>query len=220
MRGEPQDRRLAVMLLGCALGAGVLLAASMVLYPGGTWMDAQAHGHDFFRNFVCDLTQPVALNGVPNRGARPAQAGMLLLVGAFLPFWWLMPRLFPEEAKLGQWVRAAGMVSLAGLVAVPLLPSLVFGKLHAAAVLVASVPALVAGWLSVRGLRARPRLQVLGTATVAAALVDAALYARGVVLGGPTLLALPALQKVAATGLLGWMVGVAVVTLRRVTATP
>ena len=81
--------------------------------------------------------------------------------------------------------------------------------------LVASVPALVAGWLSVRGLRARPRLRVLAGATVLTALVDAALYARGVVLGGPTLLALPALQKVAAIGLLAWMVGVAVATLRR-----
>ncbi|AKT43975.1 uncharacterized protein CMC5_082130 [Chondromyces crocatus] len=209
-----QTRGLAWVLLSGVLGTGALLGSAMALYPGGTWLDPQAPGHDFWRNFFCDLTQPVGLNGMSNRGAVLGQVGMLGLVFAFVPFWWLLPRLFPEAASLGRGVRWAGLVSVVGLVAVPLLPSLRFGLLHTAAVFTACVPAFVAAGCAVVGLRRWPWLRGLGAVTLLSAVVDAGLYARGMLLRGPTIVLLPALQKVAALGLFGWMVGVALSALR------
>ena len=40
-----------------------LFAATALVYPGGNWLDSGAHGHRFFANYVCDLTQPVSLQG-------------------------------------------------------------------------------------------------------------------------------------------------------------
>lgn len=215
----PHPRRAAVALLGCAGAAVALLGTSMAAYPGGTWMDPRAQGHDFWRNFFSDLAQPEALNGAPNPvGAALAMAGMLAATAAFVPFWILLPQLFPGSPRLGAAVRAAGLASVAGLVAVPLTPSLRFGLLHAAAVLTASVPGLAAAALAAAGLfMARPgarALAAIGAGTLIAAAVDAGLYARHVLQPGPVPVALPALQKAASLGLLAWMVGVALTALR------
>jgi hypothetical protein len=209
-------RRAAAGLLLCAGAAVVLLGAAIAAYPGGTWLDRRAGGHDFWLNFLCDLTQPVALNGASNAaGAALAQAGMLAIVAGFVPFWLLLPGLFPDAPRLGAAVRASGLVSVVGLLAVPLTPSLRLGSLHSAVVLTSSVPGLAAATLAVAGLRGSPALRGLGAATLLVAAVDAALYAHQVLRPGPTPAALPALQKAAALGLIAWMAGVGVTTLRR-----
>lgn len=204
----------AASLLACTGIGAALLAIAMALYPGGTWIDPQAQGHDFWRNFICDLTHATALNGAPNRGATPAQAAMLVMVPALGLFWVLVPRLFEGRARLGTAIRMMGLVSVAGLVAVPLIPSVPYGLLHSIAVLMASVPGLMAATLSVLGLRARPALRLLGAVTLLAGAVDAALYTRGVLVPAPTPVVMPALQKVAALGLLTWMAAVGVGALR------
>lgn|GEM_PF-275195 len=206
---------MASALLACVSAAVVLLGAAMAAYPGGTWLDPRAPGHDFWLNFFCDLTQPVALNGAPNRlGAALGLSGMLALVVALGPFWWLVSRL-SFSARLGAAARAAGLISTVGLVAVALTPSLSFGLLHAAAVLTASVPGLCAAALAVAGLRDAPALRWIGGGSLLVAVADAALYARQVLEPGPTPAALPVLQKVAALGLLAWMVGVGGMALVR-----
>ncbi len=211
---------MAPALLACVSAAVILLGAAMAAYPGGNWLDPRAPGHDFWLNFLCDLTQRVALNGTPNRvGWKLGALGLLALVAALAPFWWLVSSL-SFSARLGAAVRLAGRVSLVGLLAVPFTPSQVYGLLHAAAVFTAAVPGLASGALAVVGLRERPALRWIGGCSLLAAVIDAALYARHVLAPGPTPVALPALQKVAALGLLAWMVGVAGVTLRRRPPTP
>jgi hypothetical protein len=192
--------------------------AAMHEYPGGTWWDRSTRGHRFWQNYLCDLEWRVALDGQSNAlGARYAQAGMLLLIAGFVPFWWIAPRLFgPTRGPktLGRVVRALGLASVAGMAAVSLMPSERFGALHGVAVVVAGVPGLSAALLAIFGLlRGEPRPRVagfLGAAMLVFAMLDFILYVRTMALGGPGPLLLPAAQKVAVVLLLGWMSVVAV----------
>ena len=80
----------------------LLLIPAMRAYPGGTSWDPASSGHDFWLNYLCDLTRSVALNGQPNpAGAALAQGAMGLLALGLLPFWWVLPQLFPSGARLG-----------------------------------------------------------------------------------------------------------------------
>jgi hypothetical protein len=211
-----RSRVLAGALVGGMALFCAAMASAMASYPGGTWSDRTTPGHSFFRNFFCDLTQEIALSGAPNPGARVAQAGMLAIVLAFFPFWWLLPSSFPRWPSVGRAVKALGAASVAGLVAVPLTPSLRFGWLHSASVLLASVPALAAAIFAVFALAAsRERVHAtLGGATVIASALDAALYVHHLVAGGASA-ALPVLQKISAGLLLAWMLVVAATSLRQ-----
>jgi hypothetical protein len=209
-----RGRVLSHVVVTCVVAFVVLELIAMRLYPGGTFWDRTTRGAHFWHNFLCDLESPVALNGEPNAlGSRFAQAAMLLMVIGLAPFWWLLPRLFPRLRRVGAAVRALGLVSLAGIVAVVLMPSSRFGVLHGVAVLVAGAPGLGAAALAVAGLalaEARPPISAaLGGTVLAFALVDFVLYARTMVSGGPGPILLPIAQKIALFFLLAWMVAVA-----------
>jgi hypothetical protein len=219
-RGRRTDRfatRLACGAVTLAVGLFVALEVpAMLVYPGGTWWDRTTRGARFWENFLCDLEWSVALNGQPNPvGSRLAQAAMLVIVLAFVPFWWILPRLFerPPMPRLGRGIRALGTTSVAGMVAVALMPSERFGALHGVAVVVAGVPGLSAAVLAVAGLlrsEARPLVAApLGAAMLGFALVDFGLYVRTLWVGGPGPLVLPVAQKCALLLLLAWMLAVA-----------
>jgi hypothetical protein len=210
----------------------------MLLYPGGTWWDRSAPGHSFWRNFLCDLEWTVALDGTPNPiGSRLAQAAMLVLILGLVPFWWIVPTFFfrpgSEIARpgsispLGRAVRAAGLMSVAGMIAVALMPSDRFGTLHGVAVIVAGLPGLSAAVLTVVGLlrggRAARFAAAIGAAMLGFAILDFVLYAWTMAHGGPGPLVLPAAQKCALLLLLAWMLAIARLGLARATparATP
>jgi hypothetical protein len=205
----------AVVAAG-ALAFAVLEAAAMALYPGGTWWDRSARGVSFWRNFLCDLEWTVALNGEPNvTGARLAEAAMLAMVVGLAAFWWIVPGMFPRHRRTGAAVRALGLASIAGSVAVVLMPSDRFGAVHGVAVLVAGAPGVAAAIVAVvgmlrgdRGQRA-PQAGALGAVVLVVAVVDFALFAHGMVRGGPGSPVVPAVQKVALVLLLAWMLVVA-----------
>ena len=186
----------------------------MDFYPGGTWWDATTRGASFWQNFICDLESDVSLNGMPNVvGARFGKAAVFVMVAGFAPFWWILPRLFARLRRLGGAVRALGLASLAGIVAVALLPSSRFGRLHGVSVIVAGAPGLSAAVLAIAGLaRAEvpPKIATAsGGAMMAFALADFALYTRTMLYGGPGPILLPIAQKLAVLLLLVWMTVVA-----------
>ena len=200
----------------------VLIAISMASYPGGTWMDPHAAGHDLLRNFLCDLVGPVALNGEPNRlGSVAAPVAMVVLAGGLGLAWWLLPRFFPSlgassttssrpaRLRLTVAIRCCGLVSVLGLVAVPLTPPVEAYGLHAAAVFVGGLPGIAASVLSVLGLaRRRPRLAWLGGVAVVLALVDGTLYTQQLIAGGVPTVFLPAIERLATLALLVWLVAI------------
>jgi hypothetical protein len=196
------------LLLGVALFA-LLEAVAMTLYPGGTWWDPAARGHRFWQNYLCDLSWRVSLNGGDNHvGALFAQAAMLVLIAAFVPFWWLDGS---GGTPTGRALRGLGLSSVAGMTAVALMPSERFGALHGVAVMGAGVTGLGAALLAtVSQLRSGERVTgTMGVVVLAAAGVDLVVYGRTMGTGGPGPLMLPALQKVALVTLLVWMTRVA-----------
>ena len=105
----------------------------MLVYPGGNWLDRAAHGHRFFANYFCDLTQPVSLSGVNNPlGSRLAQLAMVCFAAALAGFFWLVPRHFAAQPRgLAAWVRGLGECAVLSYLAVPFTPSELFGDVHA-----------------------------------------------------------------------------------------
>lgn len=193
---------------------------AMVLYPGGTWVDRTSVGHDFFRNYFCDLAAPKALNGQSNPGAFFAQAAMLVFTLGLLPFWVLVTRLLrPFRAWLANVVLVLGTISSIAAALVPFISSQRYGLLHPLLIFLAGVPGLMAGGLSTYGLvktKSRSRLSSrLAVLTVLLVAVDGGLYAMHVATGyeiHPALL--PGLQKIAAMSLVLWMVSAAVLGKR------
>ncbi len=210
-------RALGAAILGSVASFLVLVTLSIAYYPGGTFLDPNASGHDLFRNFLCDLTQPSALNGRANpTGAVFGKAAMLTL-GAGLYLVWLGVGAFLEPLRR-RTVAALGTISFLGTIAVPLTPSLRLGTIHGIAVVAATIPGLAACLLSISALLGKP-LPVknagrIGVAALVVSAIDAALYVDHLWRGGATPLLLPLLQRVALMLVLALMTSVALLLCR------
>jgi hypothetical protein len=190
-----------------------LIAVSMATYPGGTWTEPQTRGHDFLRNFLCDLLGPAGLNGEANPvGAIATRIAMIALVLGLWVAWWAIPTLFSTRASLAMAIRILGTVSTAGLLALPLTPPSEAYELHAVFALSGGGPGLAAGVLSIVGLgsaRHTRRLAVLSAVALMCALLGVTLYAHQLVVGGAPTLLLPVSHRIATALLLGWMAALA-----------
>jgi hypothetical protein len=216
---SPQ-RCAAIDLPSCALFAAIalfvpLFVASIHAYPGGTAWNPASRGHDFWHNYLCDLTRATALDGTPNPvGSKLARSAMSVIALGFAPFWWLLPRLFPRRRRLGWTVRALGAVSVAGAIAVSNLPSDHFAGIHSYAIAIGGVPGFAAAVLSVVALaldERAPRVTAwFGALALAVGAVDYTLYVRQGWLPGPGPIAIAILERVALLLVLAWMAVVAV----------
>ncbi len=222
-------RAAAIAIVASVAGFVALEGSAMRLYPGGTWWDPTTVGYRFWQNYLCDLEWHVGLNGQDNTaGAHLAKAAMLVLLAGLTAFWLAAPALFapggPRGGRCARAVPALGIASVAGTVAVTLMPSDRFPVLHGAMVIGAGVPGLAAAALTTRALLARgsrwPGGGRLGAALFFVALLDLALYTMHWAAGDNATPLLPAIQKVALFLLLGWMQGVALRVMRVSRAAP
>jgi hypothetical protein len=192
----------------------VLLVLAMTRYPGGTQVDRMTRGYDFFRNYFCDLIQPLGHDGSPNGGAALAQAGFILCACALAPLWLLLPRLFASRSPLGRPVRVAGIASSLALPSVAFTPSQLGRHVHSLAILAAGVPALVSLGLGMAGLfaewRRRPRLAALTLALLVCTVATGALWGWTFFASWPGAWALPSAQKLTWFVLVAWMPAVAI----------
>jgi hypothetical protein len=208
---------LGPIFVGASIATFVVgMAIAMATYPGGTWCDRHAAGHDFARNFFCDLLHDVALNGAPSPVAAAAsRVAMLALLAGVLVTYALAPRLFVGRAQGGRAshaVRGFGSMCALGGVGVAFTPSNHHPTLHSVFVFVATVPGLVAMIAASLALLRTQTTRAVGGLSSAAVIVggvDAWLYARQLDGSHPCELALPALERVAAALLLAWMASVA-----------
>jgi hypothetical protein len=207
----PRAARAAI--LGAVAAFAALEGTAMAIYSGGTTWDAHTAGYRFWQNYLCDLLRQRALDGAPNAvGARLASAAMLVILLGLVSFWIAFPRVVPGSI-LARAARVLGLTSVAGVVAVVLLPSDRYGALHGVAVVLAGAPGLTASALAVAALLRHERppraLGAIGAAWVVAALADFVLYVRHLAAGDLGTPILPAIQKVALGLLVAWMVAVA-----------
>jgi len=198
----------------------VLLFTAVSLYPGGTVFAQQGPG-SFWLNFLCDVTADVAVNGIPNPlGSAFAKAALVALGCGLFCFWLLLPSVLGRRGFAARVAQSLGLASLFGLALAPFTG----GRAHVIAVLGSAVPAMAAGAWGVVASWKHPQSRlaaVVSTATVVAALVDAALYVDSY-LHTPrvVVLALPVMQKVALLGTIGWMALVAGAGLRLTSRRP
>jgi hypothetical protein len=208
------------LFIGVSIATFVVgMAIAMAAYPGGTWCERSAMGHDFLRNFFCDLLHDVALNGQPSPVAAAAsRVAMLALLAGVLVTYALAPHLFAGRGHAGRGghagdvVRGFGSMCALGGVGVAFTPSNHHPTLHSAFVFVATVPglvAMIAASLALLRAKATRAVGGLSTAAVLVGGVDAWLYARQLDGSHPCEIALPALERVAAALLLAWMASVA-----------
>src|SRR5262249_43783849 len=115
------SRRVGNAVVALVAASVALLALAMASYPGGTSLDRGARGHDLWRNFLCDLTAPVALNGEANSGGAALASLALLCLGLALGlFWWHLSALVVRGDRMRRAVRTAGLISSLALIVLPL----------------------------------------------------------------------------------------------------
>ncbi len=126
---EPQrrtlsDRRLVVVSVIGTLAFIACASVAISLYPGGTWYDRRAEGHSFTHNFLCDLMQTRALNGVETPvGSVVAQVGVVALLVALASFFVQIARFGTPSARAAKITRRAGVFACVLGCAVPLVPA-------------------------------------------------------------------------------------------------
>jgi hypothetical protein len=205
-----------VGLFALTLLSFAFMLVAIALYPGGSYANPDARGFDVVNNFACDLVAETTKNGAPNPGARFATAGMLAVFAALFAFWLVVPRLFAELPRLGLAVRALGVSSSLLLPLVPLAPhAWCGGAMHAIAIYVGCVPAILAALLATYALLAQRASRwphgALAAAVVAVATADGAMYGAHLASSDPIPhWSLPAIQKVGAILLYAWLIATAV----------
>lgn len=213
--------------IACAWVFGVLVVFSFTLggalgvYPGGTFFDPSHRGYDFWSNFWCDALRNPALNGEPNaRGARLTSVALWVLSAGLIPFWGVAASLgAAHRPAVRGAIQGLGVVAMLGMMAVSLLPSDVYPRLHGYLVFVAGPPAFVAIVLfllasrSARGVP--PFVRAIAALALLLALVNFALYGRAFWLHADPWPLLPALQKVVTLLFFGWIVASCAVVFRR-----
>lgn len=204
----------AALVLGAIVTGMALLGGAMSLYPGGTIADPRHAGHSFWRNYLCDLTNDVAVNGVPNlRGAALARAGFILVAATLGLVWLILPSLLRGGRWAARVVRVGGAMSALGLIAVPFAN----GALHAPVILLTVVAATAAMVTALTGMWRAQRvvLFAVAVATLVVGLGGAVLYAAKMVGALPeSALAVPLFQRLAGLLLIAWMASVSGAVLR------
>ncbi len=183
-----------------------LEAAAASRYPGGTWFDRSSLGYSFRFNYFCDLTSSHALNGAANPGAPLARSAMLVLSLGMIAFWRTLAELW-SLGRMRSIAMVLGTTSGALASAVPFLPSVEVGWVHALMTTSAGVVGLGAGGLAIWGAFRRRELLVgtLGVGAFATGALVSVLYLASQVLHAETR-ELPLAQKLAAAVLLAWMI--------------
>lgn len=70
----------------------ILYIVATLLYPGGSQVDKNATGFDWFNNYWCNLLNEYAINGQQNPARPVAITGLLVLCLALTAFWFLFSR--------------------------------------------------------------------------------------------------------------------------------
>lgn len=220
-----RDRWLVVVCLVGLLFFLVCIGISIALYPGGTWFDRNAEGHSFSKNFLCDLMQTRALNGMQAPvGSMLARVGTFVMFVALSSFYFQIANLESPISRAGGVARNAGVITCVLGCSVPFATSDQFRHAHVIAVVATFVPCLIAAIAALvvclRAPKISPWLRVAAIVTLSFGAINGFGYiynylpAIGVdVPHARTVgLALPALQRVATLGLIVWIITVCVHT--------
>lgn len=90
----------------------ILFAYTATLYPGGSINEPLASSHSYFHNFLCDLMNPTAANGVENTARPFAIIAHLILSLTMISFFYILPEIFNHQNRNTMMVRGFGMFTM------------------------------------------------------------------------------------------------------------
>lgn len=122
------------VLIGILLSVALFSIATLK-YPGGSQRDKSSIGYDWKNNYVCNLFDSKAVNGLPSPTRPWADSGMIILGASFALFFYQSSKKMPTRGT-ARLIRYAGTGSM-------LLAVLVVTPLHNAVITIAGTGALV-----------------------------------------------------------------------------
>lgn len=89
----------------------LVLIISTLYYPGGSQFDKNSNGFDWGNNYLCNLFNDKAVNGMDNRARYIAVIGMLFLCGSFALFFARFSKKIPTK-KEANIIQYSGITSM------------------------------------------------------------------------------------------------------------
>ena len=189
-----------------------LLAGAASLYPGGSWLDSQSPGFDFWTNYWCDLMRMDGINREANLlGGVMGQMSFLML-GLSVAALFAACAVFVSTSRAKRWIRLAGLLTAVSVGVVALSNYAESPRIHAAGSMSAgligtgTITILVVGGWRAGGISAWRRF--IDVAFLISATVTCVVYAELILRGGNSA-TLPVAQKVAALFLVLWIATIA-----------
>jgi hypothetical protein len=104
-----------IPLIGMALFV-VCYVVAAGLYPGGSWNDPGQVGFSWRHNYLCDLLDTRAVNGMLNTGRYWARVSLAFLCLGLIVLWYHLPILTKGPAWFRHLLRYSGMAALGAMV--------------------------------------------------------------------------------------------------------
>jgi hypothetical protein len=179
-----------------------LVAANQ--YPGGSWAYPAQVGFSWRHNYLCDLLDTHAVNGVLNPGRYWARAALGILCAGLLVLWVQLPRLMNKSYRLKTLMLLSGLAAFGATV-------FLSSGTHDLTVRIAGVFGSIALLSALLGfLRNGHRgLCLFGCWCLGIFLLNYAIYETG-----GFLRALPLIQKFTFTSFLAWFVWIDIALIR------
>ncbi len=184
-----------IPLLGMALFVICYMAAAG-FYPGGSWNHPGQAGFSWRHNYLCDLLDTRAINGMLNTGRHWARVALGFLAVGLVVLWYQLPALVRAPVWFKRLLRSSGLAALGSMV-------FLRADTHDPVVYIAGSLGLVALGLLLTGLwrQGLKALAILGGWCLGIFLVNYGIYETG-----RLLYALPLIQKITFISFIGWFI--------------
>lgn len=97
------------------LGMGlyiIVFTFAAIGYPGGSINIPNAIGYSFYHNFLCDVMNPTTQAGSTNDARSLAIISHLILSFTMICFFYILPKIFPEENRNTKLIAFFGMTTM------------------------------------------------------------------------------------------------------------
>lgn len=81
-------------------------------YPGGSINVPHEIGYSFYHNFLCDVMNPITQGGFINEARFIAIISHLILSVTMICFFYILPKIFPEQNRNTKWITYFGMATM------------------------------------------------------------------------------------------------------------
>ncbi len=114
-RRKKMGTKKQIVLLLPLVGMGLFLVLYVIaahFYPGGSHSSPNAVGFSFWNNYLCDLLDTYAVNGMDNPAQLYSRIALLVLCSSLILLWYHLPKLFRSKSRNLTLMRFTGIAAL------------------------------------------------------------------------------------------------------------